>query len=476
MGGEIVIPVWLAWILGLLALAGLMDRLLMPSVRWVLRRRVNAVIDDMNARLKLKLPPLKLTRRESLIDRLIYDPKVLAAVEEEAAQSGRLREEAMREAREYAREIVPAFNAYFYFRLGYRAARALVRLLYKVRIHYRDEGALARLPKDTTVVFIMNHRSNMDYILVAYLAAGQAALSYAVGEWARVWPLHMLIRAMGAYFIRRDSKSRLYRRVLEAYVRIAVEGGIPQAVYPEGGLSRDGRLRAPKLGLLDYMTKNFDPSLGRDIVFVPVGINYDRVLEDRNLLAMGEGRAPRVGLRKAMWVSAGFLGRNLMQMARKRWRRFGYASAVFGDPLSLKDWLAARGASMRETTDADARFALLQALADDIMGRVADAVPILPIPLMAYVLLNAPPEGLTRDEAGQKAAQALLALPRMDTASPRLDRAGQYPAVALDYALDMLCLRRLAFCDAEGRYRLIDSQRELIAYYARSIETHWPAR
>ena len=35
----------------------------------------------------------------------------------------------------------------------------------------------------------MNHRSNMDYILAAYLAADQAALSYAVGEWARIWPL-----------------------------------------------------------------------------------------------------------------------------------------------------------------------------------------------------------------------------------------------------------------------------------------------
>ena len=29
----------------------------------------------------------------------------------------------------------------------------------------------------------------MDYILAGYLAADQAALSYAVGEWARIWPL-----------------------------------------------------------------------------------------------------------------------------------------------------------------------------------------------------------------------------------------------------------------------------------------------
>ena len=49
-----------------------------------------------------------------------------------------------------------------------------------------------------------------------------------------------------------------------------------QAVFPEGGLSRDGRLRPPKLGLLDYMVRSFDPAGDRDIFFVPVGISYSR--------------------------------------------------------------------------------------------------------------------------------------------------------------------------------------------------------
>ena len=41
--------------------------------------------------------------------------------------------------------------------------------------------------------------------------------------------------------------------------------------FPEGGLSRDGNLRAPKLGLLSYMVQGFDPEEGRDVVFIPVG-------------------------------------------------------------------------------------------------------------------------------------------------------------------------------------------------------------
>src|SRR4029079_9995657 len=124
-------------------------------------------------------------------------------------------------------------------------------------------------------------------------AADRTALSYAVGEWARVWPLQTLIRSTGAYFVRRNSGDPLYRRVLERYIHMATAAGVPQAVYPEGGLSRDGRLRPPKLGLLDYMLRGFDPRGERDLVFIPVGINYDRVLEDRTLLLDVETGAPR---------------------------------------------------------------------------------------------------------------------------------------------------------------------------------------
>ncbi len=54
---------------------------------------------------------------------------------------------------------------------------------------HQDAG-LAQVDPDATVVFVMNHRSNMDYgALVTYLAADRSALSYAVREWARVWPL-----------------------------------------------------------------------------------------------------------------------------------------------------------------------------------------------------------------------------------------------------------------------------------------------
>src|SRR5215831_14531101 len=119
MNRTISLPLWLGIVvLGLAAWAAL-EQLLIPSVRWFLRRRVNRVLEEINTRLKIRIPPFKLTKREVLIDRIVYDPAVAEAAEAETAATGAPREVISARVRRYAREIVPAFNAYVYFRFGY---------------------------------------------------------------------------------------------------------------------------------------------------------------------------------------------------------------------------------------------------------------------------------------------------------------------------------------------------------------------
>ncbi len=319
MASSITIPLWLALLAGALAAIALIDRLFAPAVRWWLRRRVNRAIDELNQRLKLKIPPFKLARRRQLIEQLMFDPEVLKAVEDEAKAREEPKSVAHARARRYAKEIIPAFSAYTYFRVGAALAKKLSTSLYRVRLGAFDEEALYKVPADASVVFVINHRSNMDYVLVTYLVSESSALSYAVGEWARVWALQSLIRAMGGYFVRRDSSNPLYRKVLARYVHMATTSGVAQAVFPEGGLTRDGSLRPPKLGLLSYMVSGFDPNGPRDIVFVPVGLNYDRVLEDRILTAAAatpKGERPRFAFNPM--VLTGFLLRSLWLQAARR--------------------------------------------------------------------------------------------------------------------------------------------------------------
>lgn len=468
MTTPIQLPLWLVVLLALLAGWAALDRLLMPSVRFVLRRRVNRVLDELNTRLKIRVQPFKLTKRQVLVDRLCYDPLVLETVEELSQAEQMPRELVMARVRRYAEEIVPAFNAYLYFRFGYRLGRAVARSLYRVRLGYSDRQALESVEPRSTVVFIMNHRSNMDYILVSYLAASSTALSYAVGEWARIWPLQTLIRSMGAYFVRRRSRNALYRRVLERYVHMATDSGVTQAVYPEGRLTQDGRLQPPKLGLFDYMLRSFDPQGERDIVFVPVGLNYDRVLEDRTQLLGLDPGAERPGTRQAAATTARFVWRNLRLMASNHWHRFGYACVSFGTPVSVRAWLAERGGIDLRRLPREERFAQVEALAERLMAEVGKVVPAVPAALAATVFVR-------RDAVGAGPLSSLELMARVADLQAELTARGALvylPRRDQEYAvhvgLRMLTLRRLVE-QRDGLYAARPEELPLLTYYANSI-------
>lgn len=446
MTRTVAVPLWLLVLILLFAGVTFLSHFLFPSVRWFFRQRAQRAVGRINRRLKRPIEPFKLARRYDMIQRLIYDPAVTRAVAEEAREQGIPENVAFERARDYAREIVPAFSAFLYFSVGARLARWISRGFYRIRLPQIDLAALDRLPQDATVVFVMNHRSNMDYVLVTWLVSRSGALSYAVGEWARVWPLSALIRMMGAFFIRRRDRGALYRRVLARYVQMATAGGVTQAIFPEGRLSVDGRLGEPKLGLLSYIVEGA-AERGRDVVFVPVGINYDRVLEDRFLI-----RAHVTGVRRfrpPLMDVLGAVATNLWERARGRFKGFGTAKVGLGEPLSLAEFLA--GSPERPT----------EMLAEALMARVAGAVPAVPVALVARHLAD----GQARTEA------ALEALVRADLARLEARRAelpGRGPAKIVEDALEILGERGVVERRPEGVARA-EGEGDLFAFYAASV-------
>jgi glycerol-3-phosphate O-acyltransferase len=310
----------------------------------------------------------------------------------------------------------------------------------------------------------MNHRSNMDYLLIGYLASKRVALSYAVGEWAKVWPIQQIIRTLGAYFVRRGSGDTLYRKVLERYVQMAVDGGAVQAIFPEGGLSRDGLLRQPKVGLLDYMLRSFDPRGERDIVFVPVALNYDRVLEDRTLLLDGDAEAERKSGFAAVKTTFAFVFEQLGLMARRKWYRFGYACANFGTPISLRDYVNRHGWNPSQLDQAG-RSPHVQQLAADLLMAVGRIVPVLPVSLIAKIFVDAPNQSFTEEEIKSHAAKL----------QQRYQSLGAHVYIPRDDAeysvavgLRMLTLRRIVL-EENGRFRVGDNCNLVLRYYANAI-------
>ncbi len=464
MLNTVEIPVWVLVIGGFFAAIAALERLLFPSVRWFFRNRFNRAVKKLNNRLQLQIQPFKLTDRRVLIDRLTHDPEVAEAIIAHAKESGEPAEIVAQKAARYAREIVPHFSAFAYFGFAAKVSRWVSQSLYRVRLGYLDEAAMDSVDPDATVVFVMNHRSNMDYVLVTYLASARSALSYAVGEWARIWPLQGFIRSMGAYFIRRKSLNPLYRRVLARYVQMATEGGVTQAIFPEGGLSRDGGLGEAKLGLLSYIVSGISPDSKKDVVFVPVGLNYDRVLEDRVLLA-AKDQSGKKAFRFAPGSFFKFFFHHIWLRIRGKYHRFGYAVVSFGKPVSLREFVKHRAGQSQEQQ--------IAGLGAELMQAIGNVVPVLPVALISKVILGAGGQPMKRIAIKAAAHQLWqdYAACNVHNHIPRGDE-----DYAVDVGIRMLTIRHILE-EKDGVLHTNLENRHLLEYYAKSIAhlPHTPA-
>src|SRR6185503_17971460 len=362
------------------------------------RRFANRSAARALLRHRARVDRFKLASRKHVRAQLLGDPHIAAAVQEHARETGASEADALKRVHEYIEEIVPFFNVIAYFQIGYRVSRAVLNLFYKVTVEFEDRTAVQRLPKDAVLVYLMNHRSNADYVLVGYALSGQVAISYAVGEWARAFPLEHLFKAFGAYFVRRRYRERLYHTVLERYVQLITRQGVTQGIFLEGGLTRDGKLRAPKIGLLDYVIGIArEPEYRSRLYIVPVAVNYDRVLEDRSLLlelATSEGRARPSRLSQMADVSR-FVLWNLGRMMTRRWQRYGRAAVLVGRPFSLEPWFESEG-SLFELARPE-RLARVQALSDQVMERIGQLVPVTPVALACAAIQSLAADYIPRD-------------------------------------------------------------------------------
>ena len=463
----IVLPYWIFIVLVVFAAIMVLDRILLPGMRWYLKRRVNRVIEEINTRLDIEIRPIQFTRRQALIDQLVFDEKVIDAIKLYAEENEMPHTVAQEKARKYASEIIPAFNAYIYFRIGYWLAKKLARLVYRVRVGFYDNNKISESDSNSSVVFVMNHRSNMDYVLVSFLVAEKTTLSYAVGEWARIWPLQTLIKSMGAFFVRRNSGNPLYRKILERYVNMSTRAGVCQAVFLEGGLTKDGRLRDPRLGFLDYMLRDYHPQSDRDIVFIPVGINYDRVIEDRSLIRRLDKSAEKRSFWFIIKTTIKFIFKNAVLTRKNRWRRFGYASVNFGEPISAKDYCENNQVDFSALSQDD-RFSRVEVLAQSIMKNIARVVPVMPVALISEILINNKNEWKSELEIKTGCSERIAQLEKIGAP---IDISSSALESVLGSAMSALIGRGLVE-EKANLYRMKQSEIDIINYYANSI-AHW---
>jgi glycerol-3-phosphate O-acyltransferase len=500
----------------LVALAAVLAYELLRSVvgAWW-RRRQERRVDSFLHDHRIPTDPFRHTHRVVVKEMVLSDPGLVEAMAERAREEGKPFAEVQAKVRGWLDEIVPQFNLLAYYRVGYRIARIFAYAMYNVRLDKASlDAAMAKVPANAAVVLVSNHRSNADFVVTGFMLSKSVQVSYAVGEWARVWPLEGLFKSFGSYFVRRGEKDPLYHRTLESYLQLVTKQGVTQAMFPEGGLSRDGKLRPVKLGLLDHMGRaKKDPTFTRPLVFVPVGINFDRVLEDevlvRESLAGDHPLRKRGPLQKAKRLAT-LLGKsvvgipaNVGRFLAKRLKKHGVCAIHFGDPVSFDEWAEEHPRFLRED-DRHARQAILRPFGEDLLRRIGRAIPVTPVAAVATAMVGL---GAERMAAGVPRGDLLFALrgaiDRLEAAKApfftgdpyakreeerkRLERAdGRHDLdfvqlklsetddleEILERALDVMARRGLLFEGPDRMFRTHPILWDLVLYYANSVGQH----
>ncbi len=340
---------------------------------------------------RIHIDRFKLKRRHAAIELEVFGSRdTVDAIRAYSKEHHVSIEDASKRAHQYLQEIVPKFNLLAYYRFGAPIARAIMHFLYRPVVEHKVLRQFnASAPKGATVVYIINHRSNADYVLVAHMLFKFISLSYAVGEWARVWPLNHLFKWFGAYFIRRRYREPLYHAVLATFVRTITRNGVTQGVFIEGGLTRDGAFQKPKLGMLDYIvTAKRDPEFTAPLYLIPTAINFDRVLEDRNLTEELVGVEDRRTRGEKLRTSFDFLFKSFWRGIFRRFKRYGYAVVSFGRPVLVDDFVRAHPEVL--SGDFETRKPHMQRIAEAVMNEISAALPVTPVPLVARILTELP--------------------------------------------------------------------------------------
>lgn len=329
-----------------------------------------------------------LSHRRNLVNAVLSDPNVRAAIESEAGDSRVKLERATQKARGYAQEIAA--------HISYPTVRVVERFLGWVwnkiydGIELQHVDRLHEVARDHEVVYVPCHRSHFDYLLLSYIVyrQGLSLPHVAAGVNLNMPVVGAILRRGGAFYLRRSFKgNRLYATVFNAYLRQILVRGHSIEYFVEGTRSRTGRLLAPKAGMLAMTVNSYIHSPGLPVVFMPVYFGYEKLIEGGSFISEMGGAAKQ---KESLF--------GLVRSIRSLREYFGKVYVNIGEPIHLDEMLDAREPQWREKGPDEERPAWIGEVISDlgvrIMGGINAAAAVTPISLLAYSLLATPKQSM----------------------------------------------------------------------------------
>ena len=272
-------------------------------------------------------------------------------------------------------------------RIWDRMGRWLTRS-YEVDVDTAGLAALSELGRKHSLVFLPNHRSYLDpLVLRAAMSGHRFPSNYTLGGMnLAMWPLSELGRRSGLIFIRRSTRDDpVYPAMLRLYLGFLLRQHANLEWYFEGGRTRTGKLRPPRMGVLRYLVDAFraNGDDADDAYLVPVSIVYDQQHEV-SALSREEGGGTKTP-ESLTW---------LVRFARAQGRRRGRVHVRFGPPLSLRDALTDAG----DRAESDDLTELVPRVAFEVAHRINAATPITPAALVTFGLLDNDGRAMTLGE------------------------------------------------------------------------------
>jgi len=321
-------------------------------------------------------PPPKSADR--LIEQALRDRTLNRALNEYAVKSHRRMEAVVSEARRALRSIAARPSATV---VG--LAMPLLHWVFN-RIYDGievDEAGLERAMKSAAsapIVLCPSHKSHVDYLVMSFVLwnRGYSVPLVAAGSNLSFFPLGPLFRRGGAFFLRRSFRGEaVYTAAFRAYVKRLVHEGVHQEFFLEGGRSRTGKLLTPKLGLLTWEVDAVLEGASNDIHFVPVAIDYERVVESSSYSEELAGAEKKPENIRALLATPKVLRSN-----------YGRIHLHFDEPVSLVDFMESRGLSPADTSE-DGKRGLVRALGNRIIYGISRVSTVTPHALVSAALL-----------------------------------------------------------------------------------------
>ncbi|HZI08200.1 MAG TPA: 1-acyl-sn-glycerol-3-phosphate acyltransferase, partial [Archangium sp.] len=356
----------------------------------VIARKVRSALNHHLARETRAVfgPPVK--PHERIIEETLRDRTLRKALDTVAAESNRRPESVLRQARRNLQAIAgkpsPTTLSFIAPMLGW----VFNRIYDGIEV---DEAGLNRALKAASkapLVLCPSHKSHVDYLVMSWVLwnRGYAVPLVAAGANLSFFPLGPILRRCGAFFLRRSFKDdKVYAASFKGYVKKLVHDGVHQEFFPEGGRSRTGKLLQPKLGMFTWQLEAVLEGARNDLIFVPVSIDYEKVVESGSYskeLAGGEKKPEDI---KALLSTPKVLA-----------ARYGRIHLTFDEPLSLVELMKSRGLDPAHPITDEQKKGLVRALGNRVMYGISKVSTVTPHALVSAALLAHRRRGMTSRE------------------------------------------------------------------------------